>query len=656
MKMTFTTIVIGGLIVFFAVVLAAVFIPVGVWHPPQTDIAHPYAEQQERGRKLFYTNGCNYCHTQYVRAEDTAMGPVSQGGNYSFDNPVILGSERTGPDLAYLGRKRSEQWEIKHLKDPRVYSPLSIMPSFEFLSDQQLEDIAAYLFALGDRTAAEWMVLPPSDYAGDNAPMAYGVTKPTKQDQGWETWTAAELQRGKEVYVDKCLTCHGCAGNGLGSYAGTLIVTPANFKQDPFRNMPDDQWFWHVSEGIPGTVMPPWKESMSEKDRWLVVRYIQQIFARPVMRDPAEGDPAGSYANLTNPVALTVATLEEGKAIYTRECMVCHGDAGRGNGPYGDGLQPPPPDFGDGSYGTLAKPVYSDSDYFWRISEGLPWSAMPAWKLRYSEADRWKLVHYLRVTFTQTEPRPHAVEKQVFPSIYLQQSMPVTASVADIVKGAQPSVMPLTPSFARGKQTFLQNCAHCHGLTGQGDGWDGSYLDVKPANLTKPSHGMADGDWYARVSFGLQNSAMPTWGEYLPENVRWDVIKFIQGAFQQGRPNSGSLYADQVANNLLTLSSANWTGAGNQISADNGKALYATYCLTCHGDRGQGDGPGIAKLPSGGPAAFPQKLPEAYIFWRAWEGVPETIMPAFSGLIAEGDIWNITAYVQQLSAAAQGGR
>ena len=656
MKMTFPTVVIGGLIVFFAVVLAAVFIPTGIWNPPQTDIAHPYTAQQDRGRKLFYSNGCNYCHTQYSRAEDTAMGPVSQGGNYIFDNPMILGSERTGPDLAYLGRKRSEQWEIEHLKNPRVYSPLSIMPSFEFLSDEQLEDIATYLFALGDRTAAERMILPPVNYAGEKAPMDYGETRPTQQDQGWETWNAANLQRGKETYVDKCLTCHGCAGNGLGSYAGTLVVTPANFKQNPFRRMPDDQWFWHVSEGVPGSVMPPWKESMSEQDRWLVIRYIQQIFARPVMRDPAEGDPSGDYANLKNPVELSVATLEEGKAIYTRECLVCHGDAGRGNGPYADGLQPSPPDFGDGSYGSLKKPGYSDSDYFWRISEGLPWSAMPAWKLRYSATDRWKLVHYLRVNFTQTEARPKAAADQVFPAIYLAQKTPVTVNKTEIIKGGETHIMPLTPSFARGKQKFLENCAHCHGLTGIGNGWDGRYLDVKPANLAMSMPAMSDGDWYAHVSFGIQNSAMPKWGEWLPENARWDVIRFIREAFQAGKPDGDSLYAHQVANNILTLSSDNWTGEGHRISVDQGKTLYATYCLTCHGDQGQGHGPGVSKLPSGGPVAFPQGLPEAYLFWRIWEGAEETIMPPFGWLLSEADIWNITAYVQKLDSVNKGGQ
>ena len=657
MKMTFRTIVFGGLIVFFAVVLAAVFIPAVIWSPPQTDVAHPYTDQEERGRDLFYSKGCNYCHTQYVRYEDTAMGPVSQGGNYVYDNPMILGSERTGPDLSYLGRKRSEQWEINHLKDPRVYSPLSIMPSFEFLSDSELGDLAAYLFALGDRTAAEWMILPPTDYAGETDPIIYGETQPSDQDQGWQTWNAAELQAGKELYVDRCLTCHGCAGNGLGSYGGTLIVTPANFKQDPFRNMPDDQWYWHVSEGVQGTVMPAWKESMDELDRWRVIRYIQQIFSRPAMRDPAEGDPPADYASMINPLPQTVETLEEGKAIYTRECLVCHGDAGTGNGPYKDGLQPSPPDFSDGSYGTLADPSYTDADYFWRISEGLPWSAMPSWKLRYSEEDRWKVVYYLRVNFTQTSERPSITADQTYPDIYLTQTMPEDATTAEIIEGGLPYIMPETPAFENGKQLYLQNCAHCHGLSGQGDGWDGAYLDVAPANFTDPNmRGMTDGDYYARVSFGIQNSAMPAWGEFLPENQRWAAINFILMAFQFGTEDTGSLYSDQIANNILTLSSDNWTGEGHVISPENGQTLYDTYCAGCHGASGQGDGPGLENLPSGAPAAYASDLPEAYIFWRIWEGVDNAIMPPFNWLIPESEIWDLTAFVQQLTATQQGGK
>jgi hypothetical protein len=171
MKMTFRVIVIGGVIVFFAVVAVVVFIPSLVWDPPQTTVAHPYTPEQERGRELFYSNGCNYCHTQYVRAEDTAMGPVSEGGNYVFDNPMILGSERTGPDLSYVGRKRSGAWDIEHLRDPRRFSPLSVMPSFEFLSDGGLQAIVAYFFELGDRVAQERMVLPPAQYAGVTDPI-----------------------------------------------------------------------------------------------------------------------------------------------------------------------------------------------------------------------------------------------------------------------------------------------------------------------------------------------------------------------------------------------------------------------------------------------------------------------------------------------------
>lgn len=641
MKMTFRTIIIGGLIVFFAVTTAVVFIPSFVWSPPQTIVAHPYSTDEARGRKLFYSNGCNYCHTQYVREEDTAMGAVSQGGNYVFDNPMILGSERTGPDLSYVGRKRSQAWEVAHLKDPRKFSPLSIMPNFNFLPDEDLKAISAYLFALGNRVAEERMIRPPDIYAGVVDPISYPVLTPATGDQpqGWSTWTAAGLQEGKELYVTNCLTCHGCAGNGLGSYGGTLVVTPADYKQAPFRNMPDDQWFWHVSEGVQGTVMPPWKASLTEDQRWKVIRYIQQIFSRPIMRDPNEGDPTGEYANLTNPLPLTVDILEEGKAIFTRECMVCHGASGKGDGPYGDGLQPSPPDFSDSSaYGTLQNPSYTDADYFWRISEGLPWSAMPPWKSQYSEEQRWKVVHYIRVNFTQTEQRPVINEAAPsYPDVYLN------------------AILPDQASFERGKLLYLTTCANCHGLSGQGDGWDGAYLDVTPTNLTAPGmQGKSDGQLFVALTFGVPNTAHPSWGEFLPEDQRWDVIKFVREAFIQGLPPLPSLYADgAAASNVLTLSQDNWIGEGHVISTTHGANLYAIYCATCHGDQGNGDGPGAMKLPGGGMAAFAPNMQMPYVFGQVWYGVPESIMPPFQWILDESDIWDIVSYLATLPG--QGG-
>ena len=273
MKMSFKIVLWGAIAVVSAVVMIVVFTPTLIWKPPTTVIAHPYTTEQERGRVLFLSNGCNYCHTQYVREVDNGMGPVSQGGDYNYDQPMVLGSIRTGPDLSYVGRKRSQQWEVDHLKDPRQYSPLSVMPDFTFLTDSDLRAISEYLYYLGDRTANEFMIEPPEAYQARTGPpyaMAAQSTAATAPPQGWPTFKQSGLYEGKQIYVSHCMTCHGCAGNGLGTYGGTLIVTPANFKVDPFRTMPDDQWFWHVSEGVQGSVMPPWRESLSVSQRWVV--------------------------------------------------------------------------------------------------------------------------------------------------------------------------------------------------------------------------------------------------------------------------------------------------------------------------------------------------------------------------------------------------
>ncbi len=626
MKMTFGVIVAGSLVVFLAVVFVVVFIPGWIYHPAQTDIAHPYSDQEARGRKVYLSNGCNYCHTQYVRFWDNNEYRVADGGDYYFDNPMLLGSERTGPDLSYIGRKRSEAWEIQHWKDPRSLSPMSIMPSFEFLSDQELADMSAYIFNLGDRVAAEWMILSPGPYASvtDTIPMPITNTVVPAQANGWAVWSGSNLQTGKEIYIRNCLTCHGCSGNGLGHYAGKVVVTPADFKQEPFRSMPDDQWFWHVSEGIQGSVMPPWKESMSEEERWYVIRYIQHIFAQPVMHAPEEGDPVPPYAGQTNPLPPTVATLEEGKRVFIRECWVCHGDNGRGDGIYRDVIQPGPPDFGDGSYGD-----FTDADYFWRISEGVPWTAMPAWKVEYSDMDRWALTYYIRVNFTQTSPRPKATSDQVYPEADLIQTMPQGISAES------------------GKAFFAFMCARCHGLAGKGDGWNGQYLDVKPADFTTADvRGLSQGDFFARVSNGLQDSAMPSWAEWIPIRNRWLPIKYIQEAFVTGMPVTQSVTTTVIPFDFLTISSTMFVDEGHPISPTQGITLYATYCSTCHGDHGQGNGPDTQGHPSGGPAAFPSNMAEQYIFWRIWEGVPKSIMPPFKQLLSDTDTWNLTVWIE----------
>lgn len=106
---------------------------------------------EARGRQVYIANGCNTCHTQYVRSvkADANLGPVTQPGDYAYDAPHLLGSNRMGPDLMWVGQRQpSEEWHKKHLIDPQETSPGSIMPAYDYLSEQELNDLVAYLISL----------------------------------------------------------------------------------------------------------------------------------------------------------------------------------------------------------------------------------------------------------------------------------------------------------------------------------------------------------------------------------------------------------------------------------------------------------------------------------------------------------------------------
>lgn len=100
----------------------------------------PYTEQQLRGRQLYIANGCVYCHSQQPR--DRNFGPDFERGwgrasvpsDYYYDNPHLLGTMRTGPDLLNIGaRQPSEDWHLGHLYQPRAYVQGSNMPAYRYL-------------------------------------------------------------------------------------------------------------------------------------------------------------------------------------------------------------------------------------------------------------------------------------------------------------------------------------------------------------------------------------------------------------------------------------------------------------------------------------------------------------------------------------------
>jgi cytochrome c oxidase cbb3-type subunit 2 len=100
----------------------------------------PYSEAATRGRALYVSLGCVYCHSQQPR--DPSLGPdglrgwgrPSVPGDYTYDSPHLLGTMRTGPDLLNIGaRQPSADWHLSHLYNPRAIMPWSTMPSYPFL-------------------------------------------------------------------------------------------------------------------------------------------------------------------------------------------------------------------------------------------------------------------------------------------------------------------------------------------------------------------------------------------------------------------------------------------------------------------------------------------------------------------------------------------
>ena len=99
----------------------------------------PLTPLELAGREIYMREGCYACHSQMIRSladEIDRYGPYSLAGESAYDHPMLWGSKRTGPDLARLGGKYSDAWQVAHLIDPRAAVPASIMPAYPWLMER----------------------------------------------------------------------------------------------------------------------------------------------------------------------------------------------------------------------------------------------------------------------------------------------------------------------------------------------------------------------------------------------------------------------------------------------------------------------------------------------------------------------------------------
>ena len=304
MKMTPAVIFIGSVMILVAVVLVVIVLP--FYHTSQTrpsEIFRERTEAEAAGRKIYIANGCVYCHSQSIRILDWGIGAerIAKAGDYVGDRPILLGSQRTGPDLSQEGGEHPDDWHMAHFVNPRYTSPLSIMPAFKYLGEENIKLLTAYVQSLGFKAADKRVAR--QEYWKKEAVEAYEkgpvknvewihehVPKPWRELPNPYPTSEAGLARGHKIYQDFCIGCHGPVGDGMGPAQPYIYPPPLNFTILKDRGISGGIIYYQIMNGITGTAMPYFKKDLESEKIWEVGNYVAEYF---INQSDADTEPKG---------------------------------------------------------------------------------------------------------------------------------------------------------------------------------------------------------------------------------------------------------------------------------------------------------------------------------------------------------------------------
>lgn len=257
---------------------------------------------EQHGRDVYVSEGCAYCHTQQVRplSVDQPFGRASAPGDFAWQTPELLGSERTGPDLTNVGtRQSSEIWQYIHLYDPRAVVPQSVMPSFGgilfkvvdkapageqpvpvpkafapahgvVVPTEDAKALVAYLLSLkqpalpGDAKGTGVVRATPAVAAAAPAAATAPAAGALAGSAGQTVFDAAD---GSKLFASTCAACHGAQAAGVPGVFPPLAGNPVVNSKD-FTEHIDVVLHGLHGKAIGGTryagVMPPFAGQFSD--------------------------------------------------------------------------------------------------------------------------------------------------------------------------------------------------------------------------------------------------------------------------------------------------------------------------------------------------------------------------------------------------------
>jgi cbb3-type cytochrome c oxidase subunit II len=307
LKMTPRVIVFGGTFILAAIVFMVVYFPWATRIESPSKIYRSRSPEEARGRALYIANGCSYCHTQSIRAIDWGLGAerIAEAGDYVEDRPILLGSERTGPDLSQEGGEHPDDWHLAHFINPRYTRPNSIMPPFEYLAKENIEALIRYVQSLGmkqadRRTERQSYWKKEAVKAYESGPQSNVNWLHSHVPKGWRSipnpypTTEAGLARGHKIYQAFCIGCHGPVGDGMGPAQPYIYPPPLNFTILKDRGISGGILYYQIMNGITGTAMPYFKRELESQKIWEVGDYVAVYF---INQSDANTEPRGIDAS-----------------------------------------------------------------------------------------------------------------------------------------------------------------------------------------------------------------------------------------------------------------------------------------------------------------------------------------------------------------------